>query len=194
MIHQNDKQGHLAPLRQGLRLYLLIAFSTFNHLVNQFTRMTLRFFRPLGIGLVALASFAACSQRTPAVADNTAPLRPSEHITTLEDSTQVVNTTKLAADVIGYSGVTPLEIHIKGGRITEIVLLQDQHGETNSFYVDAADNLDWTAFEGKLLREAANAHVDAVSGATLTSNALLENIRLGLAHAIAQQDTLHANR
>lgn len=150
--------------------------------------MTLRTFCSLATSIAICTSVAACSH-TPSPINNSAPLHPSEHITTLDDSTQVVTTTKLAADVIGYSGTTPLEIHIKQGRITAIVLLQDLHGETNSYYVEAADNLDWTAFEGKHLREAANANVDAVSGATLTSNALIENVRLGIAHAIAQQDT-----
>lgn len=140
---------------------------------------------PLLLGFALCVSLTACTKASKAT-DDTAPLRPSEHITTQPDGTQVVNTTKLASDVVGYSGATPVELYIKHGRIDSILLLP--HGETDGYYVDAADNLQWEAFEGKMLREAVGASVDAISGATLSSQALVENVRRGIAHAIAQQE------
>lgn len=146
-------------------------------------------FIPSALNLIAATCFAliACNREAKPQnsANDTASLRPSTAITTLPDGTQVVNTTTLAQDVVGYQGHTPVELYIKAGRIDSILLLP--HGETDEFYVEAADQLDWTAFEGKMLCEATTASVDAITGATLSSNALIENVRRGIAHAIAQQ-------
>lgn len=114
-----------------------------------------------------------------------APLRPSAHITTLADGTQVINTTTLGADVIGYQGQTPVAIHLKAGRIVKIEFLP--HGETPRFYQRAIKGMQWATYEGKTLQEAQKVSVDAVSGATLSSHALVENIRRGIAHGIKQQ-------
>lgn len=112
-------------------------------------------------------------------------LRPSAAITTLNDGTQVVNTTTLAKDVIGYQGHTPITLHIKDGRIIKIELLP--HGETPRFFQRAAKHLNLKAYENKKLQEATDISIDAVSGATLSSQAIFENITRGLTHAINQQ-------
>lgn len=90
--------------------------------------------------------------------------------------TTVVNTTKIAADVKGFKGPVPLEIHLKDGKVQKVVALKNS--ETPSFFKKAAKLL--TAWNGKTVKEAGTMHVDAVTGATYSSNAIISNVRKGL--------------
>lgn len=90
--------------------------------------------------------------------------------------TTVVNTTKIAADVKGFKGPVPLEIHLKDGKVQKVVALKNS--ETPSFFQKAAKLL--TAWNGKTVKEASTMHVDAVTGATFSSNAIINNVRKGL--------------
>ena len=55
--------------------------------------------------------------------------------------------------------------------------------EESPRYLDKATSKIFPQYIGKTIKQALNLKVDAVSGATYTSNALLENIRLGLLEA-----------
>lgn len=101
------------------------------------------------------------------------------NVRTLQDGTLVVNTTHLASDVTGYAGKTPLEISVKDGRIVAVKVLPNE--ETEEFFGHASTLL--RQYEGKSLDEAANMKVDAVSGATFSSRALIANMQRGLAYA-----------
>lgn len=90
--------------------------------------------------------------------------------------TTVINTSKLAADVKGYNGAVPLEIHLKDGKVQKVVALKNS--ETPSFFQKAAKLL--TAWNGKTVKEASTMKVDAVTGATYSSNAIIYNVRRGL--------------
>ena len=89
-----------------------------------------------------------------------------------------VNTKELAADVMGFNGPTPVEISICKGVITDIKVLPNQEGPRYLQNVLKSGLLD--RFVGKTPEEARSMKVDAVSGATYTSSALIENIRRGL--------------
>lgn len=86
---------------------------------------------------------------------------PADTLRTLADGTIVVNTAPLAKDILGYGGKVPLEITVKDSVITDIRPL------------DNAESTDFFA-------QAAAMHVDAVSGATLSSTALIGNMSRGL--------------
>ncbi|MBO4843235.1 MAG: FMN-binding protein [Bacteroidales bacterium] len=88
----------------------------------------------------------------------------------------VINTTEMCKDVIGHHATTPLEITVEGGKITDIKVLPSD--ETPSFYEMAVKVLD--AFKGMTVQQALEAEVDAVSGATLSSDALITNVQTGL--------------
>lgn len=93
------------------------------------------------------------------------------------DGTVVINTSSLT-DVAGYSGKTPLEITVSAeGVIEDIETLPTT--ETKRFFKRASAVLD--SIKGHSVTEAMTMQVDAVSGATLSSNALLENVHEGLA-------------
>lgn len=96
------------------------------------------------------------------------------------DGTFVVNTRVLAKDVQGYGGPVPLKIHIdKDGRLTSIEA--EPNAESPSFF-DRAKEL-FSRWQGKTIDEAMAEDVDAVSGATFSSKAIIRNVQRGLAYA-----------
>lgn len=101
-----------------------------------------------------------------------------------DDGAVVVNTTDIAKDIIGYVGPTPMEIRIKDGVIQKVTPLPNK--ETPEFFgaVTNSDILD--RFEGLTLPEAADLKVDAVSGATFTSNAVINTVKAGVVYALAE--------
>ena len=92
------------------------------------------------------------------------------------DKKIVIDTTELCKDVLGHHAATPVEITIVGGKIESVVALPSE--ETPSFYQNAVKVLD--AFKGMTVMEALQADVDAISGATMSSDALIENVKAGL--------------
>lgn len=96
------------------------------------------------------------------------------------DGSMVVNTTPLGKDVNGYGGPVPLKVHIsKDGKVTQIEALANS--ETPDFF-DQAKSL-FKQWEGKTVSEARAMKVDAVSGATFSSEAIKANVALALAYA-----------
>ena len=93
------------------------------------------------------------------------------------DGTVVVNTTTLAPDVKGYNGPIPLEIHIKKDRIVKIVTLTNS--ETKK-YIDVVRKKMLPKWEGMKVSEALKTDIDGVTGATMSSNAIKENVKRGL--------------
>ena len=93
----------------------------------------------------------------------------------------VINTEKLGQDVLGYAGPTPVEITVTNGKIEKIEALPNL--ETPGFFQRVKESSIFTALIGKTIKEASEVQLDAVSGATYSSKAVIENIRLGLKEA-----------
>ncbi|NLZ20191.1 MAG: FMN-binding protein [Bacteroidales bacterium] len=93
----------------------------------------------------------------------------------------VVNTTKSGKSVMGFAGTTPVEITVTDGRIEKIVALPNK--ETPAYFKQVQDSPIFTKLLGKTVKEASEVQLDAVSGATFSSKAVIENIRLGLKEA-----------
>ena len=91
------------------------------------------------------------------------------------DGETVIHTSSLT-DVPGYSGKVPLDIIVRDGRIAEIKALPN--GETPHFFGRAETLFD--KWRGKTPVEAAALKVDAMSGATYSSNAIIANVDAGL--------------
>lgn len=104
----------------------------------------------------------------------------SDTLSVQPDGTFVVNTRVLAKDVQGYGGPVPLKIHIdKDGRLTAIEA--EPNAESPSFF-DRAKEL-FSRWQGKTIDEAMAEDVDAVSGATFSSKAIIGNVQRGLVYA-----------
>ena len=95
-------------------------------------------------------------------------------------TTKVVYTGDIAKKVFGYNGPTPLNIHIKNGKIERIEALPNN--ETPNYFKRAANKI-FPLYEGKTVEQAKAMKVDAVSGATYSSEAIIKNIKMGLDQA-----------
>ncbi len=95
------------------------------------------------------------------------------------DGAFVVNTKTLAKDVQGYGGPVPLKIHIKDGRVAAVEA--EPNAESPDFFNRAKELLNH--WQNKSVDEALAEEVDAVSGATFSSKAIIANMQRGLAYA-----------
>lgn len=98
------------------------------------------------------------------------------------DGSFIVNTKLLAKDVQGYGGPVPLRIHVsKDGVVAAIEA--EPNAETPDFFNQAKSLL--TRWQGKTIDKAIaeTDNVDAVSGATFSSKAIIANVQRGLAYA-----------
>ena len=95
--------------------------------------------------------------------------------------TLVVNTTDLCKDVIGYDGPTPLKITIVKGVVSKVEALPNT--ETPRFFDLVVESGLLKSIVGKTPAEAAKMHLDAVTGATYSSEAVIQNLRAGLQEA-----------
>lgn len=96
---------------------------------------------------------------------------------TKENGFTIINTTTLADDVEGYAGPTPLKIYIKKDKIEKVEPLKNV--ETPKYWaLIKRDLLD--KWNGLTVKKAATQQVDVVTGATYSSEAVIENVRRGL--------------
>ena len=98
-------------------------------------------------------------------------------VVTKENDMTVVNTTTLASDVEGYAGTTPLKIYIKKDKIERIEALPNM--ETPKYFVRIRKEL-LTKWNGLTVKKAETQEVDVLTGATYSSDAVIENVRRGL--------------
>ena len=96
---------------------------------------------------------------------------------TKENGSFVINTTELGKDVEGYQGTTPLKVYIKSGKVEKIEFLKST--ETPKYYVKVKKALQ-EKWNGKKVKEAKTMQVDVVTGATFSSEAVIENVRRAL--------------
>ena len=104
----------------------------------------------------------------------------SDGIMTKKKGVYTVDTTTLSQEVKGYNGPTPLLITIDKDKIVKIEALENS--ETPGFFQRMKDGGMLERWNGKTVDEALSAQVDAVAGATYSSNAVIENVRLGLTY------------
>ena len=98
----------------------------------------------------------------------------------LGNGTIVINTTTLCEDVEGYMGPTPVEIRIRKDTIIDIIALPNE--ETPKYFYEASKI--FKKWIGLTPAKALEVNVDAVSGATFSSEALIENVQTGLKKAV----------
>ncbi len=94
---------------------------------------------------------------------------------------EIINTSELGKNVAGYAGPVPVEIYVTEGRIDSVVALPNS--ESPKFFSRLEKRGLTHAFDGKTLSEAETMKVDAVTGATYSSNAFIANVRAGAAYA-----------
>lgn len=101
----------------------------------------------------------------------------ADNVITKENGATVINTTTLAEDVEGYAGPVPLKIYIKKDKIEKIEPLKNI--ETPKYWALIKRDLI-NKWNGLTVKKAATQQVDVVTGATITSEAVIENVQRGL--------------
>ena len=96
---------------------------------------------------------------------------------TKENGMTVINTTSLGKDVQGFLGATPVKIYIQKNKVVKIEALKNQ--ETPKYFLKVKKNL-LDKWNGVKIKDAKKMKVDAVTGATYSSKAVIENVQLGL--------------
>lgn len=104
-------------------------------------------------------------------------LRPADDVISKENGLTVINTTSLSEDVEGYAGTTPLKIYIKKDKIERVEALRNV--ETPKYFALIKRDL-LSKWNGLTVKKAASQQVDVVTGATYSSEAVIENVRRGL--------------
>lgn len=104
-------------------------------------------------------------------------------VTREADGTYVINTTRICFDFRGFRGPTPLEIRVKKNKIESVTALPNY--ETPRYFAPVKEQV-LPQYVGKKVSEAQNMKVDGVTGATLSSNAVKENMRRGLEYLMSK--------
>ncbi len=96
---------------------------------------------------------------------------------TKENGMTVINTTTLGKDVQGFLGATPLKIYIQKNKVVKIEAMKNQ--ETPKYFLKVKKHL-LDKWNGVKVKDAKKMKVDAITGATYSSKAVIENVQLGL--------------
>ena len=105
----------------------------------------------------------------------TADVRTVEHndsVISVSNGITMIHTSALPGMINGYAGPVNLDICLTEGKISEIKPLPNT--ETPSFFNRASALL--SAWDGKTPAEALDMKVDAISGATYSSQAIISNV------------------
>ena len=102
---------------------------------------------------------------------------PGDTTMTRQGDTTIVNTTELGKTVRGYRGTTPLKIHIKGDKIVKVEALPNK--ETPQYFQKIKTQM-LKKWNGVSVKKLSAKKVDAITGATISSNAVKKNVELGV--------------
>ena len=94
-----------------------------------------------------------------------------------ENDTYVINTTTIGKDIEGYNGPTPLKVYIKKNKVERIEFLKSM--ESPKYYAQVKKAL-LEKWNGQKVSDARALQVDAVTGATYSSEAVIQNVQLAL--------------
>ncbi len=84
-------------------------------------------------------------------------------------------TEEYCQDIVGFNDIIPLEINMVDGKIANINILDNK--ETPRFLQKVTDEELVENFYGLTPEEAINLDIDAVSGATYSSNAIIKSVK-----------------
>ncbi len=96
---------------------------------------------------------------------------------TKEDGMTVINTTTLGSQFIGYTDITPVKIYIQKNKVVKVEALKNQ--ETPKYFAKVKKQI-LDKWNGLKVNDAQKLKVDAVTGATMSSDAVIGNVQAGL--------------
>ncbi|MCI1785024.1 MAG: FMN-binding protein [Bacteroidales bacterium] len=132
--------------------------------------------------LLSAAILAACLSVSAASTSQTPKTR-----TVKTDGTVIINTSEIGKSYLGFNDVTPVEIDIKGGKVISVKALPND--ESPEYFGKVLQSKLLEKWNGKTPAEGAELKVDAVSGATYSSKAIIENVKAGLRYELENSGT-----
>ena len=105
----------------------------------------------------------------------------NEPILTKQKDITIINTTSLATDIEGYVAQTPVKVYIQNGKVLRVEALEN---EETPKYFDMVEKKLMKKWNGLPVKTAEKQKVDVVTGATVSSEAVIENVRRGISYYI----------
>ena len=102
---------------------------------------------------------------------------PGDETLTRNGKQVIINTTAIAKDIKGYIGTTPLKIYITNNKIEKVEALPNE--ETPKYFFKVKKQI-LNKWDGMTVSKAEKAKVDAVTGATLSSDCVKKTLVRGL--------------
>ena len=100
-----------------------------------------------------------------------------DEVMTKEDGMYVVNTTTLGKNITGYVSNTPVKIYIKKNKVVKVEALKNQ--ETPKYFAKVKKGI-LDKWNGLKVNDAQKLKVDGITGATFSSEAVIQNVQAGL--------------
>ena len=94
-----------------------------------------------------------------------------------ENGVYIINPTTIGKDIEGYNGPTPLKVYIKNNKVEKIEFLKNV--ESPKYYAKVKKELQ-DKWNGLKVKNAKTLQVDAVTGATYSSTAVIQNVQLAI--------------
>lgn len=111
----------------------------------------------------------------------------SENVFLVLSGTDTIGRGIMVTDNFGYSGKVPLFIGLKGDTIIKIQLLPNN--ETAEFMEYIKEDKLLAQWEGMRITRVSGSEIDAVSGATESSNAIIRGMRQGAAQYLNEEQS-----
>ena len=132
---------------------------------------------------VTVPTTAPATAQSTAAHTEIAPFHGAESLVA-ESETVTIDSTGLAPGVSGYGGPVPVEVKIRDGIVVDVAP-KLPNDETPMFFSRLDEDGLWGKWNGLPVEVAATSHVDAVTGATYSSEAAIANVRAALGVAAA---------
>lgn len=100
-----------------------------------------------------------------------------------DDGTTVIDTRNLTKKVYGHGGVTPIKLHLDSGVVCGVEMLPNS--ESPAYFREVREKFThyWT---GMTLQEVVECKVDVISGASCSSEAIIENVKTAAQYELNQ--------
>lgn len=98
-----------------------------------------------------------------------------------DDGYRIISTSKMAKDIWGYGGNIPLLIYLKDNKIDSIEI--QSNSESPDFLSSVIRSGLLSKWNGLTPKQALSTHVDAISGATLSSGAIIASVQKAMQYA-----------
>ena len=104
-----------------------------------------------------------------------------------ENNVRIIESKGIVPGILGYAGPIYLKLQIVDDTITKVEVTENT--ETPSFYNEVVQSGLLKSWDGKSLNQASMMHVDALSGATYTSNAIIQTLQKTASYASSVKTT-----